>query len=125
MQRIHRGLLAVCAGTAGAAISIMVIAVAARVVIPVAILTPLLIASVPPLVVRGVAALALRAKCHPRMIRLRAAVAVFAHFLGELGFRFLSAPLALFHAFVVPISILMLVVPVLGVRKLRNGCSDE
>jgi len=103
----------------------MVITVAARVAIPVVVRTPLLIASVPPLVVRGVAALALRAKRHPCMIRRGAAVAVFAHFFRELGFGFLSALLALFHAFVVPISILMLVVPVLGVRKLRNGCSDE
>ncbi|MHB8754009.1 MAG: hypothetical protein ACYC92_03500 [Candidatus Acidiferrales bacterium] len=112
------------ARTTRTAVSVTIIA--ARIAIPVIVLPPLLIASIPPLVVRGVAALALGTKGHPGMVRLRAAVTVFAHFFGEFGFGFLSAPLALFHAFAVSSLILVvLIVSILPVGNLRNCNAGE
>ena len=104
-----------------AVVFVMVITVAARIAIPVVVLTPLLIASIPPLVIRGVTALPLLAKFHPRMVRLGAAVTVFAHFFRELGFGFLGAVLAFVHAPLVPLT----VVSVLPVRNLRNCNTGE
>src|SRR5487761_236080 len=97
----------------------IVTVVAARVAIPAIVLTPLLIAPIPPLVVRGVAALALRAKFHPRVIRLAAVVAMLAHFFREPAFGFLRALLALFHAFAVSFLALAVLI-VLPMRNLRN-----
>ncbi|HEV2618008.1 MAG TPA: hypothetical protein VGU63_15525 [Candidatus Acidoferrales bacterium] len=103
----------------------MVIAVAARITIPIPIHAPLLIATVPPLMVRRVTALALAAQLQPRPICLAATVAVLPHLFGELGFGLLNAPLALFHALIVPLTIFVLVISILCVRDLRNRSADE
>jgi hypothetical protein len=65
------------------------------VMVPVAICVPLMIVTVPPPVVRVPAAFALCIQIAPPLLRLVAALAVFANRLIQFCFRVLNAALAL------------------------------
>jgi hypothetical protein len=116
------------AGAAGVAVSVMIVAVAARIAIPISVLMPLPVAAIPPLVVCGEATLAFGAKLQPRMIGLAAAVAVLLNLQVQFCLRLLDAALALLHVPVIPVAMVVLaisVILVLAVSDLRNRDTDK